>query len=102
MQRRKTLVNSLSNSGFIEKNKITEILKQLNINENIRAEKLSIQDFANIANEIQEEKMLKRENDTEKNKNLEELNSKYNLEELFNNIVLEKEQKNLEKNKKTI
>ena len=52
MQRRKTLVNSLSNSGFIEKNKITEILKQLNINENIRAEKLSIQDFANIANEI--------------------------------------------------
>lgn len=37
--------------------------------------------------------MLKRENDTEKNKNLEELNSKYNLEELFNNIVLEKEQK---------
>lgn len=46
--------------------------------------------------------MLKRENDTEKNKNLEELNSKYNLEELFNNIVLEKEQKNLEKNEKTI
>ena len=46
--------------------------------------------------------MLKRENDTEKNKTLEELNSKYNLEELFNNIVLEKEQKNLEKNKKTI
>lgn len=46
--------------------------------------------------------MLKRENDTEKNKNLEELNSKYNLEELFNNIVLEKEQKNLKKNKKTI
>ena len=52
MQRRKTLVNSLSNSGFIEKNKIIEILKQLNINENIRAEKLTIQDFANIANKI--------------------------------------------------
>lgn len=52
MQRRKTLVNSLSNSGFIEKNKIIEILKQLNINENIRAEKLSIQDFANIANKV--------------------------------------------------
>lgn len=52
MQRRKTLVNSLSNSGFIEKNKIIEILKQLNIYENIRAEKLSIQDFANIANKI--------------------------------------------------
>lgn len=52
MQRRKTLVNSLSNSGFIEKNKIIEILEKLNINENIRAEKLSIQDFANIANKI--------------------------------------------------
>ena len=52
MQRRKTLVNSLSNSGFIEKSKITEILKQLDINENIRAEKLTIQDFANIANKI--------------------------------------------------
>ena len=33
--------------------------------------------------------MLKRETDTEKNKNLEELNSKYNLEELFNNIEYE-------------
>lgn len=33
--------------------------------------------------------MLKRENDTEKNKKLEEFNSKYNIEELFNNIVLE-------------
>ena len=52
MQRRKTLVNSLSNSGYIEKNKIIEILEKLNINENIRAEKLSIQDFANIANKI--------------------------------------------------
>lgn len=52
MQRRKTLVNSLSNSGFIEKSKINRILKQLNISENIRAEKLSIQDFANIANKI--------------------------------------------------
>lgn len=33
--------------------------------------------------------MLKRENDTEKNKKLEEFNSKYNIEELFNNIVSE-------------
>ena len=52
MQRRKTLVNSLSNSGVIEKSKISQILKQLNINENIRAEKLTIQDFANIVNKI--------------------------------------------------
>ena len=46
--------------------------------------------------------MLKRETDTEKNKNLEELNSKYNLEELFNNIVLKEEQKNSKKTKKTL
>ena len=32
--------------------------------------------------------MLKREDDTEKNKKLEEFNSKYNIEELFNDIVL--------------
>ena len=46
--------------------------------------------------------MLKRENDTEKNKNFEELNSKYNLEELFNNIVLknEKQEEENEKSKK--
>ena len=44
--------------------------------------------------------MLKRETDTEKNKNLEELNSKYNLEELFNNIVLKEEEKNSKKLKK--
>ena len=37
--------------------------------------------------------MLKRENDTEKNKKLEEFNSKYNIEELFNNIVLDKNEK---------
>ncbi len=35
--------------------------------------------------------MLKREDDTEKNKKLEEFNSKYNIEELFNNIVINQE-----------
>ena len=44
--------------------------------------------------------MLKRENDNKKNKKLEEFNSKYNLEELFNNIVL-KEKKDKEKSKKS-
>ena len=37
--------------------------------------------------------MLKRENDTEKNKKLQEFNSKFNVEELFNNIVLEDKEK---------
>ena len=50
MQRRKTLLNALVNTKvFMSKNEGIEILKKLNIDENIRAEKLSIQDFANIA-----------------------------------------------------
>lgn len=40
--------------------------------------------------------MLKREDDTEKNKKLEEFNSKYNIEELFDNIVI-KQDKNKDK-----
>ncbi len=49
MQRRKTLLNALTNTKvFISKKEGTEILKKLNLNENIRAEELSIQDFANI------------------------------------------------------
>lgn len=52
MQRRKTLVNSVSNNGLIEKDKLTQILQDLNIDTNARAEKLTIEDFANIANKI--------------------------------------------------
>lgn len=37
--------------------------------------------------------MLKREDDTEKNKKLEEFNSKYNIEELFNNIAINQDEK---------
>lgn len=36
--------------------------------------------------------MLKRENDFEKNDKMEEINHKYNLEELFNSIVLNTEE----------
>lgn len=43
--------------------------------------------------------MLKREDDTEKNRKLEEFNSKYNIEELFNNIVIKQDEK---KDKKRI
>lgn len=50
MQRRKTLLNALTNSKvFINKEEGTQILNKLNLDINIRAESLSIQDFANIA-----------------------------------------------------
>ncbi len=49
--RRKTISNSLS-SGNVDKENIINILNKLNINEKLRAENLSIQDFANIANEL--------------------------------------------------
>lgn len=48
MQRRKTLVNAISNSGLIEKAKIKEILNQLGIDERARGEELKIEDFKNI------------------------------------------------------
>ena len=49
MQRRKTLLNALVNTKvFMSKEEGMEILRKLNLDENIRAEKLSIQDFANI------------------------------------------------------
>ena len=50
MQRRKTLLNALTNTKvFINKEEGIRILKKLNLDENVRAEKLSIQEFANIA-----------------------------------------------------
>lgn len=58
MQRRKTLLNALVNTKvFINKEEGIQILKKLNLDENIRAEKLSIQDFANIANIIVKSKI---------------------------------------------
>ena len=53
MQRRKTLLNALTNTKvFINKEEGLNILKKLNLNENVRAEELSLQDFANIAQAI--------------------------------------------------
>ena len=51
-QRRKTLVNGLSNSGITTKEKIKEVLQSLKINENIREEELTIEQFAEIANKL--------------------------------------------------
>jgi len=54
MQRRKTLLNALTNTKvFLSKNEGLEILKKLNLAENVRAENLTIEDFANIASLIQ-------------------------------------------------
>ena len=53
MQRRKTLVNALSNCElFKEKEQILKILNALNINDKIRGEALTIEQFAQIANII--------------------------------------------------
>ena len=52
-KRRKNILNSIS--GVIEKEKLEKILEKLNINPNSRGENLSLQDFANIANEANKE-----------------------------------------------
>ena len=50
MQRRKTFINAITNSGFIEKEKIKEVLNQLSIGEKVRGEDLTLEQFAQIAN----------------------------------------------------
>ena len=53
MQRRKTLVNSLNNSNiFSSKDEGAKILKEIGLEENVRAERLTLQDFAKIADKI--------------------------------------------------
>lgn len=53
VQRRKTLLNALTNAKvFINKEEGIRILNKLNLDENVRAEKLKIEDFANITNII--------------------------------------------------
>lgn len=52
MQRRKTFLNGVSNSGLIEKQKLKNILEELEISENIRGENLSLEQFAQISNKI--------------------------------------------------
>ena len=52
MQRRKTFLNGVSNSGLIEKTELKQILDEMNINENVRGENLSLEQFAEISNKI--------------------------------------------------
>ena len=51
-QRRKTLLNSLTNSMPYEKDKIANVLELAKIDSRYRAEQLSLEDFARISNEI--------------------------------------------------
>ena len=54
MQRRKTFLNAVGNSGIgITKQKMEEILNKLNIDTKIRGEALTIQQFAAISEEIE-------------------------------------------------
>ena len=53
MQRRKTLLNALVNTKvFLTKEEGTKVLEKLNIDINSRAENLSLEDYANIANDV--------------------------------------------------
>lgn len=52
MQRRKTLINGLANSGIASKEQIKEVLNSLELPENIRGENLKIEQFAEIANKL--------------------------------------------------
>lgn len=51
MQRRKTLTNALQNAG-IEKEKIKEILEKLQINERVRGEALTLEEFIKITQQL--------------------------------------------------
>lgn len=51
-QRRKTALNSISNTMGISKDKVAQVFSSLGIDSNIRAEKLTMEDFINIADLI--------------------------------------------------
>ena len=50
MQRRKTLLNGITNSGLMNKEEVKELLSCVGLDERVRGESLSMQDFANLAN----------------------------------------------------
>lgn len=53
MQKRKTLINSLNNNGVLKnKEQGIEMLRKLNINEQIRPEELTIEEFAKISDKL--------------------------------------------------
>ena len=53
MQRRKTLANGLVNGGILQnKTEAVEVLKNIGLEENVRGEELSLEQFAKLSNEI--------------------------------------------------
>ena len=56
MQKRKTLLNSLTNANICPKEFLEKMLLDLNIDLKIRAEKLTLQNFADITNYIEKNK----------------------------------------------
>ena len=53
MQRRKTLINSLVNSGiFKNKDEAKSVFEQLGFDLNVRGENLTIQDFNNLTERV--------------------------------------------------
>ena len=52
MQRRKTFLNGVSNSKLVDKEKLKEILQELEIDENVRGENLTLEQFAQISNKM--------------------------------------------------
>lgn len=53
-QRRKTALNSISNSAGISKSMLTQLFEELGIDVNIRAEKLTMENFIDISEKLQE------------------------------------------------
>ncbi|MBQ3329620.1 MAG: 16S rRNA (adenine(1518)-N(6)/adenine(1519)-N(6))-dimethyltransferase RsmA [Ruminococcus sp.] len=51
-QRRKTVLNSLSSSLSLDKNAVRDILKAARVDETSRAERLTLEDFANISDAV--------------------------------------------------
>ena len=59
MQRRKTLLNGLTNSGIVkDKEKLKKILEQVGLDIGIRGEKLTLEQFAKLSNIISLESKL--------------------------------------------
>ena len=56
MQKRKTLLNSLSNSNIGSKESLEKMLLDLNLDPRVRAENLSLEDFKNIADYLNKNK----------------------------------------------
>lgn len=51
MQRRKTLINGITNNGLMTKEMAKQLLNRVGLDDKVRGESLNLQDFANLSNE---------------------------------------------------